>query len=70
MEADMMFEDLGYKMYEWQGVGCTYYKPKKRIHFFYADPHGTVENGKGYIQPTKAERKAIELKIKEIRDAR
>lgn len=67
MTADMMFEDLGYKMYEWQGVGCTYYKQKRRIHFFYDDPRGTVENGNGYVQPNKKEKEAIKQKLKEIR---
>jgi hypothetical protein len=67
MTADMMFEDLGYKMYEWQGVGCTYYKAKRRIHFFYADPNGTVENGNGQVNPTKVEKQAILQKLKEIK---
>jgi hypothetical protein len=67
MTADIMFEDLGYKMYEYEGVGCTYYKPKRRIHFFYADPRGTVENGNGYVVPNKREKEAIKQKLKEIK---
>ena len=68
MRADKMFENLGYKMYEWQGYGCTYYKPKRRIHMHYEEPHGTVETENGIVNPTKAEREAIDKKIKEIKN--
>lgn len=67
MNADKLFENLGYKMYEWQGYGCTYYKPKRRIHFHYENPSGTVETENGIVNPTKAEREAIVKKIMEIK---
>jgi len=56
-------------MYEWQGYGCTYYKPKRRIHILYEEPHGTVETENGFVNPTKAERDAIKLKIKELKES-
>lgn len=67
MIADIMFEDLGYTKYEFKDVCCTYYKPKRRIHFFYSKPRGTVEDGNGLVKPTNAEKQAIDQKIKEIK---
>lgn len=73
MTADLMFKELGYQSYEWQGYGVTYYKPKRRIHICYdfiiLNP-GTVETDKGFVKPTKAEKEAIKQKLKEIRNAK
>lgn len=67
MQADEMFKKLGYKMYEWNGWGFTYYTPKRRIHIMCDEPRGTVEENSYFVKPTKAEKEAIKQKIKEIK---